>query len=90
MRAAVFLCMVPLDAAESMRLIAMRSFSSVSSAPASAASMTARVRVRISPRIARLRRLRFSFCRLRLIALLMFATAASTSKLSGPVTRASR
>ena len=42
------------------------------------------VRVRISERTALLRRRRFSFCRLRLIWLLMFATGRPGSSGTGP------
>src|SRR5205823_7469952 len=72
-RAAWFLCRMPLLAALSMRLAAVRSSSAAFSAPASAAVIAPLTRVLISERVALLRTRRRSFCRLRLIWLLMFA-----------------
>src|SRR3954469_16065093 len=75
LRAAAFLWMTPLAAALSMRLIARRSASGVFSAPVSADETATFTRVFSSERTALLRRRAFSFCRLRLIWLLMFATS---------------
>ena len=72
--AAWFLWMTPLAAALSIRLMASRSASSLSSAPCSMAAMARLVRVRSSDRTALLRACRLMVWRLRLIWLLMFAT----------------
>jgi hypothetical protein len=72
-----FLWMMPLAAALSSRLTALRSASTLlaSSTPAVSASRTdVLMRVLISERAALLRRRRRSFCRFRFIWLLMFAT----------------
>src|SRR5947209_10249741 len=66
--------MIPLAAALSMRLTASRTASAVSSACCSAAWTAVLTRVLISERAALFRRRRRSFCLLRLIWLLMFAT----------------
>src|SRR4051812_24688051 len=71
--AAWFLWMTPLAAALSMRRTAVRRASTLVSAPDSAAVTAGLVRVLISERTALFRARRFSFCRLRLIWLLMFA-----------------
>src|SRR5918995_1211619 len=78
-RAAWFLWMTPLVAAESMRLTARRSLASASSAPPSTAATAALARVLSSERTALLRSWRTRFWRLRLIWLLMFATGGTCS-----------
>jgi len=89
--AAVFLWMMPLEAAMSMRLTAMRSAASSFSVPTALTAVL--VRVRISDFTARLRSRAISFVLLRLIWLLMFATydlVLSAPKLSGGLVKASR
>src|SRR4051794_31681569 len=69
--------MTPLVAALSMRLMASRSASGVVSAPVEAAVSAVLVRVFSSARTALLRSRRFSLVLLRLIWLLMLATAGN-------------
>ena len=72
--AAWFLWITPWAAARSMRFTATRMASTLSSVPASMADTAVFVRVRISERTDLFFRRRRSFCRLRLIWLLMLAT----------------
>ena len=81
-RAAWFLWMTPFDAALSIRLIA--SFvASTSAVPASAEATADFTRVLISDFTALLRSRRVSFCLLRLIWDLMFATGRRRYRLAG-------
>ena len=81
LRAAAFLWMTPVAAALSSLLIASRDDASNVSVPTAASALF--VRVRNSERTALLRRRRRSFCLLRLIWLLMFATEDLATRCAG-------
>ena len=80
-RAAVFRWMAPCEAAlSSRREVSRKRDPAVSASPEDAASWTVRASVRRRDRVALFASRRRSFCRLRLIWDLMFATASQSSR----------